>query len=61
MSHPLAVCEKAQRLERLLQRLEAGERLVSVRAELGLDVTAAKVPDFASSTKRAGGLEALIQ
>jgi len=46
VSHPPAVCEKAQRLERLLQRLEAGERLVSVRAELGLDVIAAEVPDL---------------
>lgn len=44
MSHPPAVNEKAHRLERLLQRLETGERLVSVRAELELDVKAADVP-----------------
>lgn len=54
MSHPLAVCEKAQRLERLLQRLEAGERLVSVRAELGLAVTAAEVPDLRAKYEAGG-------
>ena len=54
MSHPLAVCEKAQRLERLLQRLEAGERLVSVRAELGLDVTASEVPDLRAKYEAGG-------
>ena len=54
MSHPLAVCEKAQRLERLLQRLAAGERLVSVRAELGLDVTAAEVPDLRAKYEAGG-------
>ena len=54
MSHPLVVCEKAHRLERLLQRLEAGERLVSVRAELGLDVTAAEVPDLRAKYEAGG-------
>jgi len=54
VSHPLAVCEKAQRLERLLQRLKAGERLVSVRAELGLDVTASEVPDLRAKYEEGG-------
>ena len=61
MSHPSAVCEKAQRLERLLQRLEAGERLVSVRAELGLEVTAAEVPDLRAKYEAGGrNWEALL-
>lgn len=41
MIQPPAVCEKAQRLERLLQRVEAGEPLDQVCADLGLDVQAA--------------------
>ena len=54
MSHPPAVLEKAQRMERLLQRLEAGERLISVRAELGLDVTAAEVADLRAKYEAGG-------
>lgn len=54
MSHPPAVCEKAQHLERLLQRLEAGERLNSVRAELGLDVKAAEVPHLRAKYETEG-------
>ena len=38
MIHPPAVCEKAQRLERLLLRLEAGEPFDPVRADLGLSI-----------------------
>jgi transposase len=37
--HPQVVIEKAQRLEQLLQRVEQGERLAEVCAELGLEVT----------------------
>ena len=54
MSHPPAVCEKAQQMERLLQRLEAGERLISVRAELGLDVKAEEVPDLRAKYEAGG-------
>jgi len=44
MTHPLAVCEKAQRLECLLQRVEAGESLDRVCADLGLQVGATELP-----------------
>ena len=54
MSHPPAVCEKAQSLEQLLQRLEAGERLISVRAELGLDVKAEDVPHLRAKYEASG-------
>jgi transposase len=54
VSHPPAVVEKAQNLERLLQRLEAGERLISVRAELGLEITAAEVPDLRAKYEAGG-------
>ena len=54
MSHPPAVREKAQSLEQLLQRLEAGERLISVRAELGLDVKAAEVPHLRAKYEASG-------
>jgi transposase len=37
--HPQVVLEKAQRLEQLLQRVEQGEPLAEVCAELGLEVT----------------------
>jgi len=38
MNHPPAVCEKAQQVEQLLQRVEAGEPFESARAALGLRV-----------------------
>jgi transposase len=61
MIHSPAVCEKAQRLERLLLRLEAGEPFDPVRADLGLSV---RVEDVAKLQARyeAGGRtwEALI-
>jgi transposase len=37
--HPQIVIDKAQRLEQLLQRVEQGEPLTEVCAELGLEVT----------------------
>lgn len=37
--HPQVVIEKAQRLEQLLQRVEQGEPLAAVCAELGVAVT----------------------
>lgn len=44
MNHPPAVCEKAQQLEQLLLRVEAGEPFESVRAALGLHVEEEKLP-----------------
>jgi transposase len=41
-------------MERLLQRLEAGERLISVRAELGLDIKADEVPDLRAKYEAGG-------
>lgn len=38
MNYPPAVCEKAQRLAQLLQRVEAGEPFEPVRAELAVGV-----------------------
>ncbi len=40
MRHPPAVCEKAQRLESLLQRVESGESFAQVCSELGLSLEA---------------------
>ena len=37
--HPQVVIKKAQRLEQLLQRVEQGEPLAEVCAELGIEVT----------------------
>ena len=39
-AHPPVVIEKAQRIEELLERVEQGEELASVRAELELEVSA---------------------
>ena len=61
MNHPLVVIEKAQRLEQLLQRVEQGEPLAAVCAELGLEVSSERL--LAWQTKyEAGGRswEALI-
>ena len=44
MNHPPTVCEKAQSLERLLLRLEAGESLDQVCADLGSSIRAEDVP-----------------
>jgi hypothetical protein len=38
MNYPKAVIEKAQKMEKLLQRIEAGESLDQVCAELEVDV-----------------------
>lgn len=43
MTHPSAVIKKAQNLERLLVRVEAGEPFEQVRADLGLSVEAEDV------------------
>jgi transposase len=61
MIHPLAVCEKAQRLERLLLRLEAGEPFDPVCADLGLSVRAEDVPKLQAKYEAGGRRwEALI-
>jgi transposase len=39
VDHPQAVIEKAQRLAQLLQRVEGGEGLADVSAEIGVEVT----------------------
>ena len=54
MIHPPAVCEKAQRLERLLLRLEAGEPFDPVRADLGLSVRAEDVPKLQAKYEAGG-------
>jgi transposase len=61
MIDPPAVCEKAQRLERLLLRLEAGEPFDPVRADLGLSVRAEDVPKLQAKYEAGGRTwEALI-
>ncbi len=61
MNHPPAVCEKAQQVERLLQRVEAGEPFESACAALGLCVEAEDLPRL-QARYEAGGRrwEALI-
>jgi len=54
MTHPPAVCEKAQRLERLLQRLEAGEPFDQVCADLGLSIEAEDVPRLRAKYEAGG-------
>ena len=61
MIHPPAVYEKAQRLERLLLRLEAGEPFEPVRADLGLSIRAEDVPKLQAKYEAGGRRwEALI-
>lgn len=62
MIHPPAVCEKAQRLERLLHRIEAGEPLDQVCADLDLNVKKAeKIPKLQAKYEAGGrSWEALI-
>lgn len=61
MIHPPAVCEKAQCLERLLLRLEAGEPLDQVCADLDLSIEAEKVAEFQARYEAGGRTwEALI-
>jgi transposase len=61
MFHPPAVCEKAQRLECLLLRLEAGQPFVQVCADLDLSIEAEKVPALQARYEASGRIwEALI-
>ncbi len=54
MIHPPSVREKAQRLESLLQRLEAGKPLEQVCIELGLSVEAQDVPKLQAKYEAGG-------
>ena len=61
MTYPPAVIEKAQNMEHLLLRVEAGEPLEQVRAELGLDVGAEAIPELQARYEAGGrSWEALI-
>ena len=61
MIHPRAVCEKAQRLERLLLRLEAGESFDQVCTNLALRLEAQEVPKLRARYEAGGrSWEALI-
>ena len=61
MIHPPAVCEKAQRLERLLRRIEWGEPFDQVRADLGLSIEDEDVPKLQARYEAGGRTwEALI-
>jgi len=56
-----AVCEKAHRLECLLQRIEAGEPFDQVRADLGLSIKPEALPKLQAKYEKGGrSWEALI-
>lgn len=54
MYYPPAVAEKARRLEQLLLRLEAGEPLDQVRAELELDLKPERVSQLKAKYEAGG-------
>jgi hypothetical protein len=54
MEHPQAVCEKAQRVAQLLQRVTAGECFESVRAALGLRIAEREVPQLQARYAKSG-------
>ena len=54
MIHPPVVCEKAQRLERVLLRLEAGEPFDQVRADLGLSIEEEEVSKLQAKYEAGG-------
>ena len=59
--HPQVVIEKAQRLEQLLQRVEQGEPLAEVCAELGMEVTPERLTTLQTKYEAGGrSWEALI-
>jgi len=60
MKLPEAVIEKAKQLERLLQRVEAGESFEQVRAELGLEVEIEDLPKLQSRYAAGGRRFALL-
>ncbi len=60
-SHPQIVIEKAQRLEQLLQRVEQGEAPAEVCAELGTEVSPARLSTLQANYEAGGRTwEALI-
>lgn len=52
--HPQIVIEKAQRLEQLLQRVEQGEPLAEVCAELGLEITPERLTTWQAKYETGG-------
>jgi transposase len=59
--HPQVVIEKAQRLEQLLQRIEQGEPLAEVCAELGLAVSPERLSALQAKYEAGGrSWEALV-
>jgi transposase len=61
MTHSPAVIEKAQKVERLLLRLETGEPFDQVRADLGLNIEAESIPKLQAKYEVEGrSWEALI-
>ena len=61
MTHPPAVCEKAQRLERLLHRIESGESFDEVCAELALHLDEEDLPKLQARYEAGGrSWEALL-
>jgi transposase len=61
MGHPPAVLDKARRMERLLLRVEAGESLSQVCADLDLKVKAKDLPRLQAKYEKGGRTwEALI-
>ena len=59
--HPPVVIEKAQRLEQLLRRIEQGEPLAEVSAELGLAVTPERLSALQAKYEAGGrSWEALV-
>jgi len=61
MKHPVAVIEKAQRMEKLLQRVATGEPLNKVRADLGVSITEKRLSALQAMYKKGGNRwEALL-
>jgi len=54
IDYPPTIIDKAQRLERLLQRVEAGESFESVRTELGLNVRTKDLPRLQARYEASG-------
>ena len=58
--YPAAVHQKAEKMECLLLRLEAGEKLEPVKAELGLKITAEQVEKLKSKYEAGGRKRAAL-
>lgn len=55
MKYPVAVKEKAQQMEKVVQRVAAGETLSSVCEELGITVTAKQLGTLQAKYEAGGG------